>query len=476
MELAQRVILAIVCVVYPAVGWAATIYVDPACANNGDGTATACAGAPAGAGPYNTWASVTFADGNTYAQNRGTTFTGQVTIAASGASATSRITMDAYGSGADPIIDGTGSQFGLYINGARSHITIQNYEVFGVNAGGSANRFLVRLCNGVGVECTDIVLANLTLHDPFDPGGIYEANGIWGYCADCTFDNLTIYNIPSDGVWLANVGTFEMRDSSIHDVATSGRVTGDCLQLGGSGTRIILTNNNFDHSSTEAKQAVLDQTTATSAYIVGNSFIMSTAQDQQSGAAVAFQAESTNSYIASNLFQGGWRAMAAAQNGNVIVGNLFTGAYSSLFLSASSGTTLTVAYNTFDGESAPNVIGLNASGTGTTITVTNNIFTNLATAISEGGTVTVADSTNLFYNNGDNDSGFTINANSILANPLFVSATDRRTQTISPARRSAVLKYPCVDARGRACYPDRPDIGAYQSSSGDPAAPRAARQ
>ena len=45
----------------------------------------------------------------------------------------------------------------------------------------------------------------------------------------------------------------------------------------------------------------------------------------------------------------------------------------------------------------------------------------------------------------------------------------------SSLRRSGSSGSYCIDVRGRACYPDRPDIGAYQATSGDPANTRTPR-
>jgi len=66
-------------------------------------------------------------------------------------------------------------------------------------------------------------------------------------------------------------------------------------------------------------------------------------------------------------------------------------------------------------------------------------------------------------------------ANGLQTDPLFMSTTDYRLRPTSLLRRAGTGGVLCIDYRGRACYPDRPDIGAYQSSSGDPAATRAAR-
>ena len=60
----------------------------------------------------------------------------------------------------------------------------------------------------------------------------------------------------------------------------------------------------------------------------------------------------------------------------------------------------------------------------------------------------------------------------IEGNPLFVSSTDFRLALSSTLRRAGVPGYVCKDARGRACDPDQPDIGAYQSTDGDVAGTR----
>ena len=62
----------------------------------------------------------------------------------------------------------------------------------------------------------------------------------------------------------------------------------------------------------------------------------------------------------------------------------------------------------------------------------------------------------------------------VASDPLRMSETDLRLQTISPGYRAGVGTA-CLDYRGRVCPPDAPNIGAYQSTSGDPAAPRAVR-
>jgi hypothetical protein len=63
--------------------------------------------------------------------------------------------------------------------------------------------------------------------------------------------------------------------------------------------------------------------------------------------------------------------------------------------------------------------------------------------------------------------------NSSITNPSLTSTY--RTPANSSLRRAGESGVVCKDVRGRACYPDHPDIGAYQATSGDPASTRTAR-
>ena len=65
---------------------------------------------------------------------------------------------------------------------------------------------------------------------------------------------------------------------------------------------------------------------------------------------------------------------------------------------------------------------------------------------------------------------------SVMTNPLLTSIAapyNLKSTAASPVRRAGTPTGACKDVRGRACYPDSPDIGAYQATSGDPAGPRA---
>lgn len=374
-----------------------TVYVDPSCMYDGDGTVgSPCATSPGGVGPRNTWAGMEWISGVTYAQKAGSTYYGMIDVMGSGINISERITITTYGSGPRPIIDGNGQQFGIYLRGAVSHITVHGLEVRGVNAG-VGNRFLVRLGNGPGEEANDVILSDMVIHSPIDPGGANEANGIWGYCANCTLDHVQIYNIPSDGIWLANVGNFIMRDCYIHHVATSGRNTGDCVQLGGTASTITVKNNILDHSSTEAKQCLGDFTLGGNGGVVeDNTIIMSTSGDQ-SVTSKALTLSVDNLVIRRNIVRGGDWVLSYSGNGE-IYDNEFSDARSVLWQFSGADKRVHAFRNKFI-ASTGGVIGLNASNNLSEIRLTDNVWRNLQVAIQRGGTVRILDQCNTFWAN-----------------------------------------------------------------------------
>ncbi len=129
---------------------AATIYINPSASSTGNGTQTT---------PYKSWASVTFAPGNSYLQLTGTTFTGSISVTAKG-SASGPIVLSSYGTGALPIIVGS-----IYIDGA-SFIRISNLNI-GYSAYAS-----VHIRNGA----TDNIVENNRLMNSQSSGISFKGN------------------------------------------------------------------------------------------------------------------------------------------------------------------------------------------------------------------------------------------------------------------------------------------------------------
>lgn len=228
--------------VLPSLSTAATVYIDPTCANNGNGTVgSPCAASGGAEGPRNTWVGVTWTAGNTYAGKGGTSET-LTSFLVSGGSAGSPITITSYGTGrfkfhstasyATAIISGSYITWNnvefhstitncLYLTGASNNLIVYNSKFTG--CGPAA---------GVSLEAQDADgnFDNLTIgsNDFTDIGGpaVYAAflstnthsHDNW------TISNNTIANVDS----VANTGAIYLRmDGGTSAVMTNLVITGN---------------------------------------------------------------------------------------------------------------------------------------------------------------------------------------------------------------------------------------------------------
>ena len=178
-------------------------YVNCAAATNGNGTQ---------ASPWNNLTTVnsqTFAPGDSLLFNRGTTCTGSFVFSSSGTSA-SRITIDAYGTGALPAIDGTGQNRAVKLLDT-SYVTMQNIEVKNSRVWG------ILLTTDHDAPAVGITLRNLVVHHVtggdytamsakwtglvvFAPGMVVEPNmtkGSGTYNRNSYFSNVLVDNVQA---------------------------------------------------------------------------------------------------------------------------------------------------------------------------------------------------------------------------------------------------------------------------------------
>jgi hypothetical protein len=151
--------LAIFALAGPAAAAGTSYYVNCSAATNGNGTS---------ASPWNNLTTVdsqTFQPGDSLLFDRGTTCAGSFVFDSSGTS-TSRITIDAYGTGALPIIDGTGQNRAVKLLDT-SYVTMQNLEVENSKVWG------ILLTTDHDAPAVGITLDNLVVHHV--TGGDYTA-------------------------------------------------------------------------------------------------------------------------------------------------------------------------------------------------------------------------------------------------------------------------------------------------------------
>lgn len=125
--------------------------IDPVDGNDGTGSSQATQ-ALAETTPFKTWAAVTWAQGDSYLQKRGTTATEEVTLTTFGTSA-NPIYIGAYGTGQKPIIDAENTRGYCLQRGGAEYIIMEDFVC--KNATDSAVRFsqsALRDCSGMVVR------------------------------------------------------------------------------------------------------------------------------------------------------------------------------------------------------------------------------------------------------------------------------------------------------------------------------------
>ena len=191
-------------VVLPLSGAMATdYYVDSVAGldtNNGTTTST----------PWNTLNKVntiTFSPGDKVLLKRGSSWTGSLHLLGDG-SPTAPLVVDGYGTGAAPIISGTG----LYAIGVwnKHNLTIQNLEL--LNTGTSdKTRHGIYLAFGTSGTFSGIKVLNNDIHDV---RGISDRSGM--------YDNAAIYIHIQDASVGAKVDSMLIQGNDIHDIKTIG--------------------------------------------------------------------------------------------------------------------------------------------------------------------------------------------------------------------------------------------------------------
>lgn len=240
----------------------ATIYVDPTVAGTGTGTLN---------DPFKSWASVTWAAGNTYLQKGGTTSTVAITVNVTGTLANPIVVGSYDGATGARVsgginrarINGAGIRFPLRTTGGVNYVTFDNFEVFGTDGGGTQTCRACMLGSDASAHPTttssNCVVSNCWLRDVKDPVPGQDSNGAQFFGNDNQFLSNLIEDISCDGIWGQGNNTI-ITGNTIRRVSR-GTIRGDCIQiygtsgLGCAGTYIAY--NDLDHSDVESKQCII---------------------------------------------------------------------------------------------------------------------------------------------------------------------------------------------------------------------------
>jgi parallel beta helix pectate lyase-like protein len=223
----------------------ATYYLDCSASKNGNGTLTS---------PWNSLGNVNafaFSPGDQLLFKRGTACRGALTPQGSGA-ANAPIVIDAYGTGAPPVISGGsaeeavklfnqqyweiagleitgGSRYGIYVSGntpntSINHIYLRNLNVHGATYTSTKRADsgeVVIATTGVGQIVNDVLIDGVTAHDSHVSEGIFvSAGGAWiegngvsqPLGSNVTVQNSTAHDIYGDGILISelNRGLLQM--------------------------------------------------------------------------------------------------------------------------------------------------------------------------------------------------------------------------------------------------------------------------
>jgi hypothetical protein len=238
---------------------AGAFYVDCSAASNGSGTQ---------ASPWNSLASVNafgFIPGDQLLLNRGTTCNGSLTPQGSG-SATVPIVIDAYGTGAQPAINGGsaeealklfnqqyweinnleivgGNLYGVYVSGNTPNSTINHIHLKNLNVHGATFTSTKRADsgevfisnNGAGETLNDVLVDGVTAHDSHVSEGILvSAGGAWiegngmsqPLGSNITVQNSTAHDVYGDGILITETTNGLLQNNVVYNSGLCPTCTG----------------------------------------------------------------------------------------------------------------------------------------------------------------------------------------------------------------------------------------------------------
>lgn len=455
-----------------AVASAATTYIDPTCTHNGDGTTETCAASAAAVGAKNAWPTASGA-GDSFLQKAGTAYLARVVVGSG--SAGSPVTLGAYGTGAKPIIrsEEVATQGSIQINTDAHDITIDGLEVHGqLNLSANTQSNAIRNNAASAATVVNITVQNCTIGPVVSFGGSDDDDGIDLRGQGLVILDNTFVNIANDALWLESNGAASdviVRGNTCSRVSQVG-TNGDCYQVTGTSTGVLIEDNYCDHSDVDSKQCIVVNNDATIRYNENIGPASATVH-------TAIYCDVGPCWIYGNKTLYGKVGIANyGTTGGATYGNLVR--YPSTYGIEVNAASSPAVHNTVISSSAYAAIRMTASAT------SSYARNNLVQAPTEGIRLTSGSSHLESYNLFDGTIATpvyntTTSGSLTPTNPVTASGQltpDNKLILGSTGRRAAKVGPYCIDVRGRACPSDAPNIGAYQSTSGDPAAPRTARQ
>lgn len=217
-----------------------TVYIDPSYTGSSQNGSIQT--------PYSSWSQVSWVNGNTYLQKKGTTFTTSGTLYIAGRNG---ITLGAYGEGELPAIISSAAG-GRIIRLANSpNCTVRDLNI------SSTGTMVAQACISVEGTSSNLLIDNCEIHSAEWGIRMPVAVGAAGF----RVLNTTVHNCGDDGIYAKDVKNIEVGYCHVYDVNRKYLINpdqsysaGDCIQITGNPTvanalQVNIHDNILDHSN-----------------------------------------------------------------------------------------------------------------------------------------------------------------------------------------------------------------------------------
>ena len=238
---AKTAILSVILLIFSTTILAqSTIYIDPTFSGSGQNGSIQA--------PFSSWSQVTWVNGNTYLQKKGTTFTTTGTLYIAGRNG---ITLGAYGEGERPAIVSSASG-GRIIRFANSpNCTVRDLNI------SSTGTMVAQSCISVEGTSSNMLIDNCEIHSAEWGIRMPVAVGTTGY----RILNTTVHNCGDDGIYAKDVKDIQVGFCHVYNINRKYLINpdqsysaGDCIQITGNPTvanalQVNIHDNILDHSN-----------------------------------------------------------------------------------------------------------------------------------------------------------------------------------------------------------------------------------
>jgi len=316
-----------------------------------------------------------------------------------------------YGDGANPLINCTGAQRGIRFGTNVKYWRVRDIEIYGNSAGTDRYGISQNSVDATADQDTTYnhVLERVTVRDITGDAST-DCNGIKLYGADNELINCTVYNIGTDAMWIHGNRTL-IQSCIIWNVATDGRIAGDCIQFGAASNNSIVRGCDLDHRSTDGKQCIyFEQTVSVSDSVLVEGNICRGWEGATTNSASPLLCGATNSIVRYNYVTGGIQGILLGEGtlgyGNIVLAPVGRGLELQTGAKAFHNTMVQTGAQT--GQTLS--VGIRTPSGAVNTEARNNVIVGFANSILVGhATTTAVESHNAFYTTGGTPAHYRVN-------------------------------------------------------------------